>query len=132
MEIKLLLLMIFSSLAASVDAFMARPTFGSVPIVSRTILSAVIEIGSEAAFDKKIKSSGSALVIVDYSTTWCGPCKGAFVTSTRRCGARIPWICPCCYSSFLLFCSSNCIVIAPKFEELSDKYPDAVFLKGNW
>jgi thiol-disulfide isomerase/thioredoxin len=78
MEIKLLLLMIFSSLAASVDAFMARPTFGSVPIVSRTILSAFIEIGSEAAFDKKIKSSGSALVIVDYSTTWCGPCKGAF------------------------------------------------------
>jgi thiol-disulfide isomerase/thioredoxin len=28
-----------------------------------------------------------------------------------------------------LFCCVNCIVIAPKFEELSDKYPDAVFLK---
>jgi len=35
------------------------------------------------------------LVVVDYSTTWCGPCK----------------------------------VIAPKFDELSEKYPDAVFLK---
>ena len=33
--------------------------------------------------------------MVDYSTTWCGPCK----------------------------------VIAPKFEEFSEKYPDAVFLK---
>ena len=53
------------------------PNFRSVPIAPRTALSAVIEIGSEAAFDKKIKSAGSALVIVDYTTTWCGPCKGA-------------------------------------------------------
>lgn len=33
--------------------------------------------------------------MVDYSTTWCGPCK----------------------------------VIAPKFDELSESYPDSVFLK---
>jgi thioredoxin 1 len=58
-------------------AFMT-PSFSAVPMSSRTAISAVIEIGSEAAFDKKIKSSGSALVIVDYSTTWCGPCKGTF------------------------------------------------------
>lgn len=94
MSIKVLLLTIIASLSTSAVAFMV-PTIGSVPIASRTALSAVIEIGSEAAFDKKIKSSGNALVIVDYSTTWCGPCK----------------------------------VIAPKFEELSDKYTDAVFLK---
>ena len=56
---------------------------------------AVVDINGEAAFDKTIKSAGSSLVVVDYSTTWCGPCK----------------------------------VIAPKFDELSDKYPDAVFLK---
>ena len=56
---------------------------------------AVIDIGSESAFDSTIKNAGSALVVVDYSTTWCGPCK----------------------------------VIAPKFEEFSEKYPDAVFLK---
>ena len=43
---------------------------------SRTSLDAVIDIGSEAAFDKTIKNSGDSLVIVDYSTTWCGPCKG--------------------------------------------------------
>jgi thioredoxin 1 len=55
----------------------------------------VVDITSEASFDSTISSSGDSLVIVDYSTTWCGPCK----------------------------------VIAPKFDELSDKYPDAVFLK---
>lgn len=55
----------------------------------------VVDIDSEAAFDKTIQSANGALVVVDYSTTWCGPCK----------------------------------VIAPKFEEFSDKYPEAVFLK---
>jgi len=58
----------------------------------------VVDIDSEAAFDKTIQSAAGALVVVDYSTTWCGPCK----------------------------------VIAPKFDELSDKYPDAVFLKVRW
>jgi thioredoxin 1 len=76
MSIKVLLLTFIASLSTSAVAFMV-PTIGSVPIASRTALSAVIEIGSEVAFDKKIKSSGNALVIVDYSTTWCGPCKGA-------------------------------------------------------
>ncbi len=55
----------------------------------------VVDIDSEDAFDTTVSSAGSNLVVVDYSTTWCGPCK----------------------------------VIAPKFDELSDKYPDAVFLK---
>lgn len=36
----------------------------------------VVDIDSEAAFDKTISSAGSSLVVVDYSTTWCGPCKG--------------------------------------------------------
>ena len=26
-------------------------------------------------FDKVLASSGDSLVVVDYSTTWCGPCK---------------------------------------------------------
>jgi thiol-disulfide isomerase/thioredoxin len=56
---------------------------------------AVVDIDGEAAFDNTIKSAGESLVVVDYSTTWCGPCK----------------------------------VIAPKFDEFSEKYPDAVFLK---
>jgi thioredoxin 1 len=58
-----------------------------VGVVPTTQLQAVIEIGSEADFDKTIKDSGSALVIVDYSTTWCGPCKGTFMVSPS-CDAR--------------------------------------------
>jgi thiol-disulfide isomerase/thioredoxin len=67
----------------------------SMPRTCSSLQMKVVDIDSEAAFDKTIKSAGESLVVVDYSTTWCGPCK----------------------------------VIAPKFDELSDKYPDAVFLK---
>ena len=42
----------------------------------------VVEIDSATAFDNTISSAGDALVIVDYSTTWCGPCKGEFRQST--------------------------------------------------
>jgi thioredoxin 1 len=62
---------------------------------STTSLRAVADVGSEDAFDKVIQGAGDKLVVVDYSTTWCGPCK----------------------------------VIAPKFDEFSDKYTNAVFLK---
>lgn len=55
----------------------------------------VVSIESEKAFDDVLASAGDTLVVVDYSTTWCGPCK----------------------------------VIAPKFDEMSDSYNDAVFLK---
>jgi thiol-disulfide isomerase/thioredoxin len=36
----------------------------------------VVDIDSEDAFDKTVSSAGASLVVVDYSTTWCGPCKG--------------------------------------------------------
>lgn len=75
----------------SADAF-APATFSAR---RATAAMAVVDIDSEAAFDNTISSAGSSLVVVDYSTTWCGPCK----------------------------------VIAPKFDEFSEKYPDAVFLK---
>jgi thioredoxin 1 len=55
----------------------------------------VADVGSEDAFDKVITDAGERLVVVDYSTTWCGPCK----------------------------------VIAPKFDESSEKYTNAVFIK---
>ena len=72
----------------------------SLPINTRSSqpqppLKAVLDVDSEAAFDEKISSAGDSLVIIDYSTTWCGPCK----------------------------------VIAPKFDELSEAYPDSVFIK---
>ncbi|EKX33872.1 hypothetical protein GUITHDRAFT_81021 [Guillardia theta CCMP2712] len=61
---------------------------------------AVIDINSEQELDQAIEAAGwlageNTLVIIDYSTTWCGPCK----------------------------------VIAPKYDEMSDKYKDAIFLK---
>lgn len=85
--------------AASVTASLAFAPSMHVNTSGRTApsrpLQAVLDIDSEAAFDDKISSAGDSLVIIDYSTTWCGPCK----------------------------------VIAPKFDELSDTYPDSVFIK---
>ena len=33
------------------------------------------QVSSESQFDEAIAGADGALVIVDYSTTWCGPCK---------------------------------------------------------
>lgn len=86
-----LLLAVISVASAFSPAF----TRISSPRSCSTMMMRVVDIDSESAFDKTVKSAGDALVVVDYSTTWCGPCK----------------------------------VIAPKFDEFSDKYPSAVFLK---
>lgn len=37
--------------------------------------AAVRDISSNDEFDEAIKSAGDSLVVVDYSTSWCGPCK---------------------------------------------------------
>jgi thiol:disulfide interchange protein len=58
--------------ALSVQAF-APVTFSRSRI--GVPLEAVVDVDSEAAFDQTIKSAGSSLVVIDYSTTWCGPCK---------------------------------------------------------
>lgn len=81
----------------------------------------VVDIDSEAAFDKTIANAGGALVVIDYSTTWCGYVSILFfcVVSSLQNANVI---------SFSIHCRP-CKVIAPKFEEFSEKYPDAVFLK---
>jgi thioredoxin 1 len=57
---------------------------------------AVASVDNEKTFDETISRAGpDTLVVIDYSTTWCGPCK----------------------------------VIAPKFDELSNVYKNAIFLK---
>ena len=85
------------SLFLALVAVFSAEAFAPVAFSARRVTSqmAVADVDSEAAFDKTVKGAGSSLVVIDYSTTWCGPCK----------------------------------VIAPKFEEMSDKYPSAVFLK---
>lgn len=88
----------FTALATSINGF--APTGPSSRLISRTqTYMAAIDVASETEFDKKISDAGDKLVIIDYSTTWCGPCK----------------------------------VIAPKFDELSDKYSDSIFIKvSSW
>lgn len=63
--------------------------------LSQTVRMEVVEVGSVDEMETVLSSAGDSLVIVDYSTTWCGPCK----------------------------------VIAPVFEEMSDRYDDCVFVK---
>ncbi len=44
--------------------------------VARTVpCMLVVEVGSTAEMDTVLGAAGDSLVIVDYSTTWCGPCK---------------------------------------------------------
>lgn len=57
--------------------------------------AAVADISSTAEFEAALKDAGDALVVVDYSTSWCGPCK----------------------------------IIAPKYDEMSEKYTSVKFLK---
>mmetsp|Transcript_16447 Transcript_16447/g.47638 ORF Transcript_16447/g.47638 Transcript_16447/m.47638 type:complete len:145 (-) Transcript_16447:77-511(-) len=85
------------SLLLALLAVFSTNAFAPIAFSGRRVTStmAVVDIDGEAAFDQTISGAGSSLVVVDYSTTWCGPCK----------------------------------VIAPKFDEFSEKYTDAVFLK---
>ena len=38
-------------------------------------LKVVSEVGSTDEFDAALKEANGAIVVIDYSTTWCGPCK---------------------------------------------------------
>lgn len=55
----------------------------------------VVDVGSTDEMDKVLDSAGDTLVVIDYSTTWCGPCK----------------------------------IIAPLFEEMSERHDDVIFVK---
>ena len=38
-------------------------------------VAVVIEISSQDEFDKALEGADGSLVVIDYSTSWCGPCK---------------------------------------------------------
>lgn len=91
----LLIVAVAAVAVTAANAFVAPPVIAAGAVPTSRPLMAVLDVDSEAEFDKKITNSGSKLVVIDYSTTWCGPCK----------------------------------VIAPKFDQLSDAYPDSIFIK---
>ena len=75
----LFILATIGSAHAFSTAFLGSSQVAHRPSRSHTHLTMrVVDITSEASFDSTISSAGDSLVIVDYSTTWCGPCKGAF------------------------------------------------------
>jgi len=86
---------LFTSVIAFSSSFLGSHARFSTLKSSSRMQMRVVDIGSEQEFDKILGTASDTLVVVDYSTTWCGPCK----------------------------------VIAPLFDDLSDKYADAVFLK---
>lgn len=76
----LLLIAIVSSTSAFSTAFMGSSRVAHSRSASSNGMSMrVVDVDSEAAFDKTISSAGESLVVVDYSTTWCGPCKGEYL-----------------------------------------------------
>ncbi len=82
---------VFSANAFSSTAFLGSTKVGHTK--SRTMNSAlsmrVVDIDGEEAFDNTVSGAGDALVVVDYSTTWCGPCKGKF--SFCDCFHHVRW-----------------------------------------
>lgn len=95
-----LLAVLFSAASASClrAAPMAAGQRAFLPHTARRCAeprAAVADISSTDEFEAALKAAGNALVVVDYSTSWCGPCK----------------------------------IIAPKYDEMSEKYTTVKFLK---
>lgn len=68
--------------AAQVEAFgvgssrlLAGPRLTPPSRNARRIEAVVVDISSTDEFNEALESAGDSLVVVDYSTSWCGPCK---------------------------------------------------------
>jgi thioredoxin 1 len=64
------LLVMLCLVVASDGFFLGRPAAARLQL-----RMAVSEVTSTGGLDGIIQSAGDKLVVVDYSTTWCGPCK---------------------------------------------------------
>jgi thioredoxin 1 len=56
------------------SSFFVSPSRSFVKIVHQ-LKMVVTEVTSIAGLDQIVSTAGNKLVVVDYSTTWCGPCK---------------------------------------------------------
>lgn len=46
---------------------------------------ALTEISSTGGLDEAVTAAGDKLLVIDYSTTWCGPCKVALPKFVGKC-----------------------------------------------
>ena len=74
-------LLVLAALSALASGFKVAPTRAlaraAAPAARRAGVprAVVTEISSTDEFNKALESAGDSLVVVDYSTSWCGPCK---------------------------------------------------------
>lgn len=70
---------VFSVLFVSLThSFTTWNKFGLPRTAGVKPLFAVSEVVSAPNLDEVLKAAGGTLVVIDYSTTWCGPCKVAY------------------------------------------------------
>lgn len=91
---------VFSSASAFSPSHVTAPwsvAARTTPIIRRHSQPAAVvdDVSSTEEFNAALASAGDQLLVVDYSTSWCGPCK----------------------------------IIAPKFDEFSEKYSNVKFVK---
>ena len=82
---------------------------------------ALTEISSTGGLDEAVTAAGDKLLVIDYSTTWCGPCKVALPKFVGKCKMRYERKFPKKHTYNL------CLYVI--HTELSNKYTNVVFLK---
>jgi len=76
-------LVAFALAVASSSAAVISGRSGAAPLrasrvlrrSSANVVAVVNDISSEGEFKDALSKAGDALVVIDYSTSWCGPCK---------------------------------------------------------
>lgn len=73
-------MVLLACLAASAAAFSPgvvpqRPAAQFVRRVQQPAVAVVVDIASAEELNEALEQAGDKLVVVDYSTSWCGPCK---------------------------------------------------------